>query len=129
MRTLFTIPVSSTGGQIACSNPSPSEQDKDIYVLTFASGKDNRLIPAFIDALLLALDIIEYRYPKGVVVTTSGIEKFYSNGLDLDVAMSIEGFTQRWLWRLFRRFLTYVLFFFSFLVITLVHCSMERSCY
>lgn len=110
MSSLFTIPIASTGGQITCSNPSPAEQDKTIYVLTFASGKDNRLIPAFIDALLLALDVIEHRYPKGVVVTTSGIAKFYSNGLDLGVVMSTEGFTQRWLWKLFRRFLTCVAF-------------------
>lgn len=107
MTTLFTIPISSTGGQIVCSNPSSSSENKNIYVLTFASGKDNRLIPAFIDALLLALDVIEHRYPKGVVVTTSGIQKFYSNGLDLEVAMTTEGFTQKWLWKLFRRFLTY----------------------
>lgn len=108
MATLFTIPIPATGGNIVCSNPTSSNEDKNIYVLAFASGKDNRLIPAFIDALLLALDIIEHRYPKGVVVTTSGIQKFYSNGLDLEVAMTTEGFTQKWLWKLFRRFLTCV---------------------
>lgn len=116
--TLFTIPIPSTGGQITCTNPTTSDQDKNIYILTFISGKDNRLTPGFIDALLLALDLIEHRYPWGVVVTTSGIGKFYSNGLDLEVAVSTEGFMSRWLWRLFRRFLTYpsptLLFFFFF---------------
>lgn len=108
MTSLFTIPIPSTGGQIVCSNPSTSEKEKNIYLLTFASGKDNRLTPGFIDALLLALDVIEHRFPKGVVITTSGIAKFYSNGLDLELAMATEGFMPNWLWKLFRRFLTCV---------------------
>ncbi|CAG8887673.1 unnamed protein product [Penicillium salamii] len=107
MASLFTVPITSTGGSIICTNPSAAEEHKNIYVLTFTSPKDNRLTPVFIDALLLALDIIEHRYPKGVVVTTSGIAKFYSNGLDLELAGSTEGFLENWLWKLFRRFLTY----------------------
>lgn len=93
-----------------CTNPTASQdqEQQNVYVLTFTSPKDNRLTPAFIDALLLSLDIIEHRYPKGVVVTTSGIAKFYSNGLDLEVVTKTEGFLENWLWRLFRRFLTYV---------------------
>lgn len=108
MTTLFSVPITSTGGTIVCTNPKGKEQE-NIYVLTFTSPKDNRLTPTFIDAFILALDIIEHRYPKGVVVTTSGIPKFYSNGLDLDLATSTEGFLDKWLWRLFRRFLTYVI--------------------
>lgn len=108
MTTLFTVPISSTGGAIVCTNPSTAEEHQTIYVLTFTSPKDNRLTPTFIDAMLLALDIIEHRYPKGVVVTTSGIAKFYSNGLDLDVVAQTEGYLENWLWRLFRRFLSYV---------------------
>lgn len=104
--SLFTVPIAATGGKIVCSNPSPAEEDKTVYVLTFESGKDNRLVPAYIDALLLALDIIEQRFKPGVVVTTSGINKFYSNGLDLEVVMATEDFQTRWLWKLFRRFLT-----------------------
>ncbi|KAJ5887120.1 hypothetical protein N7504_011167 [Penicillium tannophilum] len=105
MAALFTVPIASTGGSIVCTNPSQDQQN--VYLLTFTSPKDNRLTPTFIDALILALDIIEHRYPKGVVITTSGIAKFYSNGLDLELAMSTEGFVEKWLWRLFRRFLTY----------------------
>ncbi|KAJ5528362.1 hypothetical protein N7513_012521 [Penicillium frequentans] len=105
MTALFTVPITSTGGSIVCTNPSQDHQN--VYLLTFTSPKDNRLTPTFIDALILALDIIEHRYPKGVVITTSGIAKFYSNGLDLELAMSTEGFVEKWLWRLFRRFLTY----------------------
>jgi enoyl-CoA hydratase/carnithine racemase len=108
MAPLFTVPIISTGGSIVCTNPSAAPEHKTIYVLTFNSPPDNRLTPTFIDAMLLALDIIEHRYPKGVVVTTSGIVKFYSNGLDLDIVAQTEGFLENWLWRLFRRFLTYV---------------------
>jgi enoyl-CoA hydratase/carnithine racemase len=106
MAILFSVPITSTGGTIVCTKHG--EEKENIYVLTFTSPKDNRLTPTFIDAFILALDIIEHRYPKGVVVTTSGIPKFYSNGLDLDLATSTEGFLDKWLWRLFRRFLTYV---------------------
>ncbi|CAG8230073.1 unnamed protein product [Penicillium olsonii] len=107
MTTLFTVPIASTGGSIICTNPSAAKEHQSIYVLTFTSPKDNRLTPVFLDAFVLALDIIEHRYPKGVVVTTSGIAKFYSNGLDLELAGSTEGFLENWLWKLFRRFLTY----------------------
>lgn len=110
MATLFTVPIASTGGSIVCTNPTAKEgqEQQNVYLLTFTSPKDNRLTPSFIDAMILALDIIEHRHPKGVIVTTSGIAKFYSNGLDLDVATSTEGFLDKWLWRLFRRFLTYI---------------------
>ena len=103
---LFTIPIQTTNGSIVCTNPDPTT--KNIYLLTFSSPKDNRLTPAFIDALLLALDIVEHRFPRGVVITTSGIEKFYSNGLDLELALRTEGFFENTLWKLFRRFITYV---------------------
>lgn len=110
MAALFTVPIASTGGSIVCTNPTGQGPDKqNVYLLTFTSPKDNRLTPSFIDAMILALDIIEHRYPKGVVITTSGITKFYSNGLDLDVVASTEGFLDKWLWQLFRRLLTYVL--------------------
>ncbi|RAL04606.1 enoyl-CoA hydratase/isomerase family protein [Aspergillus ibericus CBS 121593] len=105
MTTLFTLPIPSTNGTITCTNPSPT--NNLIYCLTFTSPPDNRLTPTFIDAFLLALDILEHRYPKGVLITTSGIPKFYSNGLDLELAQSTEGFVEKWLWKIFRRLLTY----------------------
>ncbi|KAL4885237.1 enoyl-CoA hydratase/isomerase family protein [Aspergillus karnatakaensis] len=114
--TLFTLPIPSTGGTITCTNPPPlppsptSKRELDvkkIYILTFISPPDNRLTPIFIKTFLLALDILEHRYPKGVVITTSGIGKFYSNGLDLELAMATEGFFERDLWGLFRRLITY----------------------
>jgi enoyl-CoA hydratase/carnithine racemase len=128
MASLFTVPISSTGGSIVCTNPSPAKEHETIYVLTFSSPKDNRLTPVFIDALLLALDIIEHRYPKGVVVTTSGIAKFYSNGLDLEILGKTEGFLENWLWRLFRRLLTYVPTRFLFYERSTCYLLFERKC-
>ncbi|KAH9845429.1 Copper homeostasis protein cutC [Teratosphaeria destructans] len=77
---LFKVPIDQTGN-IVCTRP----QDK-IYLLTWTSPPDNRLRTDFCQALLLALDIVEQRYPPGVLITTSGISKFYSNGLDLEHA-------------------------------------------
>lgn len=62
---------------------------------------------AFCQSLLLALDIVELRYPHGVVITTSGITKFYSNGLDLEHANWTPGFFGDSLYALWRRLLTY----------------------
>jgi Delta3-Delta2-enoyl-CoA isomerase len=45
-------------------------------------------------------------YHPGVVVTTSAIPKFYSNGLDLKHAISTEGFFSNVLYTMFARFLT-----------------------
>jgi len=42
-----------------------------------------------------------------VVVTTSGVAKFYSNGLDLEHAVATPGFWTGSLYKLFTRFLTY----------------------
>jgi enoyl-CoA hydratase/carnithine racemase len=98
--TGFTVNV-ATGGTITCTSPQEL-----VYVLTFLSPPDNRLTTAFCEALLLALDIIETKYEKGVVITTSGIPKFYSNGLDLDHARSTEGFFPNALYKLFERLIT-----------------------
>ncbi|PNY29261.1 Enoyl-CoA hydratase/carnithine racemase [Tolypocladium capitatum] len=103
---LFTIPIPAAGahpgGAIAATQPRPA-----VYLLTWVSPPDNRLTSAFCRALLAALDVLEFGgYAPGVVVTTSGIAKFYSNGLDLAHAVSTDGF-----WALFydvwRRFLTF----------------------
>lgn len=62
----------------------------------------------FCKAVLLALDIVELRYPHGVLITTSGITKFYSNGLDLEHASWTPGFFTDSLYALWRRLLVYV---------------------
>jgi hypothetical protein len=108
-QALFSIPIlnsttsDKTSGTVVCTSPSSG-----VYILTFASPPDNRLLTPFCQALLLALDILEFSYPHGVVITTSGIQKFFSNGLDLEHASSTKGFFPNSLFALFKRLLTYV---------------------
>ncbi|KAI0007720.1 enoyl-CoA hydratase/isomerase family protein [Xylariaceae sp. FL0662B] len=103
---LFTVPIAPfktyPEGSIICTSPAPQ-----IYVLTWASPPDNRLTSAFNAALLTALDVIEFGHPPGVVITTSAITKFYSNGLDLKLALSVPDFMETSLYPLYRRLLTY----------------------
>ncbi|KAI0106491.1 enoyl-CoA hydratase/isomerase [Nemania sp. FL0031] len=103
---LFSVPIppraSHPGGSIVCTTPAPR-----VYLLTFTSPNDNRLTPEFCGAFMAALDIIEFEQEPGVVVTTSGIPKFYSNGLDLELAMTLPRFWEGALYPFFRRFLTF----------------------
>ena len=80
---------------------------ESVYLLTFSSPPDNRLVTAFCDAVILALDILEHRHPPGVVVTTSAIPKFYSNGMDLEHALWTGPYMHDALYKLFHRFITY----------------------
>ncbi|CAF9904801.1 MAG: hypothetical protein GOMPHAMPRED_002952 [Gomphillus americanus] len=100
-KALFSVPIGSAGS-VVCSQPLPK-----VYFLVFTSPPDNRLTPEFCKAMVTALDIVEYMLPKGVVVTTSGIPKFYSNGLDLESAINTPGFWKDSLYTLWRRLLTY----------------------
>jgi len=102
MKTLLTIPI-ATGGSFVCTAPV---EEENIYLLTFTSPPDNKLGPEFLDAFLLSLDVIEHRLPRGILITTSGIQKFYSNGMDIKAASTSEGFWDK-LWTLPRRLLTY----------------------
>lgn len=97
---LFVLPI-TPAGCITCTQPSAR-----VYLLTFDSPPDNRMTPTFCTTLLLALDILDHRFPKGVVITTSGIQKFYSNGLDYDSAIKTKGFFEDYLYPLWRRLLT-----------------------
>ncbi|ORY66100.1 ClpP/crotonase-like domain-containing protein [Pseudomassariella vexata] len=108
-QTLFTIPIpplkAHPGGTITCTLPAPQT-----YLLTISSPPDNRLTPPCCAALLSALDQIEFVHAtstQGVVITTSSIPKFYSNGLDLELALGTPGFVEKSLYPLFRRFLTF----------------------
>ena len=106
-KELFTIPIPAAGahpgGSIVCTTPAPR-----VYVLTWTSPRDNRLTSAFCGALAAALDAVEIGpWPAGVLITTSAVPRFYSNGLDLDTAISTPGFFERELYPLWRRFLTY----------------------
>lgn len=65
------------------------------------------LMQAFCQAIILALDIIDQKHEPGVVITTSGIAKFYSNGLDLEHANYTPGFWKESLYALWLRLITY----------------------
>jgi enoyl-CoA hydratase/carnithine racemase len=106
---LFSVPIArdtnnptAPPGNIICTQPAPG-----VYLLSFFSAPDNRLTRPFNTALLLALDILEHRFPKGVVITTSSIPKFYSNGLDYDNAIKDPTFFGTSLFPLWHRLLTY----------------------
>ena len=104
---LFTIPIAPSGahpgGSIECRVAAPQ-----VYVLTWSSPPDNRLTSGFCAALRAALDALEFGpWPAGVLVTTSAVPRFYSNGLDLETAIATPGFFERELYPLWRRFLTY----------------------
>jgi enoyl-CoA hydratase/carnithine racemase len=101
-KTLFTLPIDATGGNITVTEPADA-----VYLLTFTSGPDNRLHSDFLQAFLLALDILEYKYPHGVVISTSGIPKFYSNGLDLGHVAETPNFFPDSLLKLFARLVSY----------------------
>lgn len=108
VQPLFVLQVppssgtASGHGSIVCVQPAPQ-----VYVLSFSSPPDNRLTPAFNATFLLALDIIENRFSKGVVVSTSSIAKFYSNGLDYEKAVKDPTFFRNSLYPLWWRLLTY----------------------
>lgn len=108
---LFELPIQGSqdlgvggSGKIVCTEPKPQ-----IYLLTFTNAPDNRLVSAFCNALILALDIIETRYPRGVVITTSGVAKFYSNGMDIEHSQFTRAYMPDALYALWRRLLTYSL--------------------
>lgn len=101
MSHLFTVKI-ATGGSFECTSPAPK-----VYLLSFSSLPDNRLTVSFLAAFRLSLDIIEHRHPVGVVITTSAISKFYSNGLDLEHVVATPDFFKVHLYSLFRRLLTY----------------------
>lgn len=106
--TLFTVPIprcdEHPGGTITITEPQPQ-----VYLISILSPPDNRLTTALCQALLTALNLIELSsLPPGVVVTTSALPKFFSNGLDLDHAKR-EGdvYWTDSLWALYRRFLSF----------------------
>ena len=96
-----TLNANVTGGFV-CTSPAPK-----VYLLTFNAPPDNRLTRDFNAAFLLALDILETRYPKGVLITTSSIAKFYSNGLDYENAIKEPDFWSNSLYPLWKRLLAY----------------------
>lgn len=134
LQTLFTLPIPpheskdcpSPGGTITVSkinlapsaSPVPSilktsksTPPTPIYLLTHHSPPDTRLTPSFLSTYLAALTHLQYStnppYPPGLLLTTSSLPKFYSNGLDLSTFMLDPDMKYRYLYPLFRKLLTY----------------------
>ncbi|EWC44521.1 hypothetical protein DRE_06693 [Drechslerella stenobrocha 248] len=82
-KILYTLPIAVTNGTITVSIPRP-ETHPNVYLLTFISPPDNRLLTSFIETFTLALALLRTNHPAGVLITTSSSPKFYSNGLDLN---------------------------------------------
>ncbi|KAI5210269.1 hypothetical protein AUEXF2481DRAFT_25013 [Aureobasidium subglaciale EXF-2481] len=97
---LFEVPIGSDGKVVV------TRLGERVYMLMWNSAPDNRLTTSFCNAVHTALDILALKYPHGVVITTSGISKFYSNGLDLEHANSNPTFTKDSLFALWKRLLT-----------------------
>ncbi|CAD0089070.1 unnamed protein product [Aureobasidium mustum] len=98
---LFEVPIDSNGRVVV------TRLAERVYMIMWNSAPDNRLTTSFCNAVHTALDILALKYPHGVVITTSGISKFYSNGLDLEHANSNPTFTKDSLFALWKRLLTY----------------------
>ncbi|KXJ96293.1 enoyl-CoA hydratase/isomerase [Microdochium bolleyi] len=102
----FAVPImpldDHPGGAVVCTEPA-----SQVYLLTFDSPADNRLTHNFIAAMLTALDLVEARLSPGVLVTTSAIAKFYSNGLDLGLLSSVDRFFENHLYKLLSRLISY----------------------
>jgi len=87
---LFTLPIPALYPSDTTTAPARTftctthPSNPLIYILTFTSPPDNRLTTPFLRTFLHALRILSLRHPSGLLITTSSIPKFYSNGLDLD---------------------------------------------
>lgn len=57
-------------------------REGDVFVLTMNAG-ENRFNRPFLNEISAALDEVERSSGPAALVTTGGVEKFYSNGLDL----------------------------------------------
>jgi hypothetical protein len=103
MKSLFTVPVSD-GGSFECS-----QVIDQVYLLTFSYPPDNRVYTSFCEAFMKSLDILDYKYPKGVLITTSAIPKFFSNGFDWQHAVANPRYMEDAALPMFKRLLTYVI--------------------
>ncbi|RMZ78475.1 hypothetical protein DV737_g3899, partial [Chaetothyriales sp. CBS 132003] len=106
-----TLSSAATGSSPPAGNFTLTEPSPQIYLLSFTSPPDNRLTPAFLSTFRLALDLIlhssKLRLKPGVLITTSTITKFYSNGLDFESAIADPNFFPVHLYPFWRRLLTF----------------------
>jgi enoyl-CoA hydratase/carnithine racemase len=110
--TLQIPPIENhPGGTITLTLPAPQT-----YLLTIASPPDNRLTTPVCETLQKALTkvlaIAQQQSTPGVVLLTSNVAKFFSNGLDLNHVTSqitAEKFFPNVLYPLFKSLLTFPL--------------------
>lgn len=77
------------------------------YLVEFDAPPDNRLSKEFIQAYVDALDYVRVKGDPRVLVSTSKITKFFSNGLNYESAISTPGFFSNHLFKLLRTLLTF----------------------
>ncbi|KAF3177647.1 hypothetical protein EYR41_008710 [Orbilia oligospora] len=105
-KTLYTLPITATSGTITITVPRP-QTHPTVYLLTFVSPPDNRLLTSFIETFTLALALLRTNHPHGVLITTSGNPKFYSNGLNLEHVASQDLWWSKIFWPFMKNLLTY----------------------
>nr|CAG8514153.1 7153_t:CDS:2 [Entrophospora candida] len=88
------------------------DREGPLFILTMKNG-ENRITTTFVQAFFSALDDIERireqedKQPAALI--TTGEEKFYSNGLDLEHALSTPGFFDNYYLKLLTRMLTFTI--------------------
>ena|SRR5436305_15256613 len=93
------------------SNPMVTlVRDGPLFIMTMKT-KENRFTTKFIEALFGALDEIEkareQEAGKPAALITTGEGKFFSNGLDLEHALSTPGYFENYYLKLLIRILTF----------------------
>ncbi|AOW03389.1 YALI0D00671p [Yarrowia lipolytica CLIB122] len=77
------------------------------YILELNAPPDNRLTPSFITAFIEALDTLKFYYDPKPLVTTSTSPKFYSNGLDYELAQKTPNFMSLYFYPLLKAFVDF----------------------
>lgn len=79
------------------------------HVITLNNPPDNRLIPEVLEGYVDALTYLktERKHDPKPLVTTSAIPKFFSNGLDLELAIRTEGFFNNSLFSVYKALLRF----------------------
>lgn len=77
------------------------------YLLEYNSPPDNRYTQSFLQAYLDALDYIRVKGTPRILITTSKIPKFFSNGLDFEAAISTPGFFPDYYYKVMRTILQF----------------------
>jgi enoyl-CoA hydratase/carnithine racemase len=77
------------------------------YLLSYTNPPDNRYTSEFIDASLEALAYLRTHCKPKPLITTSSIPKFFSNGLDFEVAIRTPNFFRDKYFKLMRAYLEF----------------------